>query len=394
MIYKKIAVVVVDSFGIGQDPKAETFGDSGADTMGHILEKKPNVKIPNLYSLGLGELHPSSNQPITKGYACILQEKSNAKDTMAGHWEMMGVITREPFKTFTETGFPKELVSLLEAKTGHTYIGNKSASGTEILAELAAEEKKSNGQKLILYTSADSVLQICGNENIIGLEELYHCCEVAREITMKEEWKVGRVIARPYIEDADGHYVRTSNRHDYALSPPSTTVLDECSQAGLATIGIGKISDIFNGHGIQTSLHSTSSVHGMHQTIEEIQKDFTGVLFTNLVDFDAKWGHRRNVEGYAKELEDFDVLLSELLKCMDDDTLLIITADHGNDPTFKGTDHTRECVPCMMYSKKMKQTGVLPLKHSFDFIGSLICDNFDIQSTISFQEKSMLSKLK
>ena len=294
-----------------------------------------------------------------------MHEASCSKDTMTGHWEMMGIHTTKPFKTFTENGFPDELVQELERLTGHVFIGNKSASGTEILDELAMEEIQSGGKKLILYTSADSVLQICGHEEVTGLDELYRVCQIAREITLKPEYKVGRVIARPYVGDSVGHFTRTSNRHDYALSPSSKTVLDVLKSHSLDVISIGKISDIFNGQGITKSIHSTSSHEGMLQTIEEMKKDFTGLLFTNLVDFDAKWGHRRNVSGYADELEDFDLLLGQLLGVIDSDTLLIITADHGNDPTYKGTDHTRECVPCLMYSPSMKEHGILDDSSSF-----------------------------
>ena len=328
MKYKKIVCVVIDSFGIGQATDAKEFDDVGADTFGHILEYRPNLKIENLYQLGLGNLHPSGKALQSKGYAFKMYEASCSKDTMTGHWEMMGIHTTKPFKTFTENGFPDELVQELERLTGHVFIGNKSASGTEILDELAMEEIQSNGKKLILYTSADSVLQICGHEEVTGLDELYRVCQIAREITLKPEYKVGRVIARPYVGDSVGHFTRTSNRHDYALSPSSETVLDVLKSHSLDVIGIGKIRDIFNGQGITKSIHSTSSHEGMLQTIEEMKKDFTGLLFTNLVDFDAKWGHRRNVSGYADELEDFDLLLGQLLGVIDSDTLLIITADH------------------------------------------------------------------
>ena len=306
MKYKKIVCVVIDSFGIGQATDAKEFDDVGADTFGHILEYRPDLKIDNLYQLGLGNLHPCGKALQSKGYACKMHEASCSKDTMTGHWEMMGIHTTKPFKTFTENGFPDELVQELERLTGHVFIGNKSASGTEILDELAMEEIQSNGKKLILYTSADSVLQICGHEEVTGLDELYRVCQIAREITLKPEYKVGRVIARPYVGDSIGHFTRTSNRHDYALSPSSKTVLDVLKSNAFDVIGIGKISDIFNGQGITKSIHSTSSHEGMLQTIEEMKKDFTGLLFTNLVDFDAKWGHRRNVSGYADELEDFD----------------------------------------------------------------------------------------
>ena len=394
MKYKKIVTIVVDSFGIGQATDAKEFNDFGADTFGHILEYRPDLKISNLYKLGLGNLHPSAVSTQSLGYAFKMHEASCSKDTMTGHWEMMGIHTTKPFKTFTEHGFPKELVSELESLTGHTFIGNKSASGTEILDELAMEEIKSDGKKLILYTSADSVLQICGHEEVTGLDELYRVCQIAREITLKPEYKVGRVIARPYIGDSVGHFTRTSNRHDYALSPSSETVLDVLKSNALNVIGIGKISDIFNGQGITKSIHSTSSHEGMLQTMEEMKKDFTGLLFTNLVDFDAKWGHRRNVSGYGDELEDFDLLLGQLLSEIDSDTLLIITADHGNDPTYKGTDHTRECVPCLMYSLSMKEHGILNDTSSFGTIGASILDNFDLSKPSNLIGESVLDLTK
>ena len=376
--FKKIVTIVIDSFGIGQATDAKDFDDAGADTFGHILEYRPDLKIDNLYKLGLGELHPNAKNQQEIGYAFKMHEASCSKDTMTGHWEMMGIHTTKPFKTFTENGFPDGLVQELERLTGHVFIGNKSASGTEILDELAMEEIQSDGKKLILYTSADSVLQICGHEEVTGLDELYRVCQIAREITLKPEYKVGRVIARPYVGDSVGHFTRTSNRHDYALSPSNLTALDVLKSHSLDVIGIGKISDIFNGQGITKSIHSTSSHEGMIQTIEEMKKDFTGLLFTNLVDFDAKWGHRRNVSGYGDELEDFDRLLGQLLGVIDSDTLLIITADHGNDPTYKGTDHTRECVPCLLYSPSMKEHGVLDDSISFGTIGAVILNNFDV----------------
>ena len=394
MKYKKIVTIVIDSFGIGQAKDAKEFDDAGADTFGHILEYRPNLKIDNLYKLGLGNLHPNSKSLQRFGYALKMHEASCSKDTMTGHWEMMGIHTTKPFKTFTENGFPKELVSELERLTGHVFIGNKSASGTEILNELAMEEIQSGGKKLILYTSADSVLQICGHEEVTGLDELYRVCQIARELTLKPEYKVGRVIARPYVGNSVGHFTRTSNRHDYALSPSSETVLDVLKSNALDVIGIGKIRDIFNGQGITKSIHSTSSHEGMLQTIEEMKKDFTGLLFTNLVDFDAKWGHRRNVSGYADELEDFDVLLGQLLSVLDPDTLLIITADHGNDPTYKGTDHTRECVPCLMYSPSMKEHGILDDSSSFGVLGASVLDNFDLSKPSDLIGESILDLTK
>lgn len=393
MKYKKIVTVVVDSFGIGQAKDAKDFNDEGADTFGHILAYRPNLKIDHLYQLGLGNLNPAAENKQSLGLAFKMNEASCSKDTMTGHWEMMGIKTTKPFKTFTEHGFPEALIKELEEKTGHEFIGNKSASGTEILKEMAMEEIESKGHKLILYTSADSVLQICGHEEVTGLDELYRCCKIAREITMKPEYKVGRVIARPYVGTSPENFTRTSNRHDYALSPSSATVLDCLKDNGYSVYGIGKICDIFNGQGICRSTHSTSSVEGMQQTIEQMQEDFTGLLFTNLVDFDAKWGHRRNVEGYANELESFDVLLGQCMEQMDEDTLLIVTADHGNDPTYSGTDHTRECVPCLMYAKNLKTCKQINDANSFGTIGATILENFGLEKPADLIGQSVLKEL-
>ena len=293
---------------------------------------------------------------------------------MTGHWEMMGLEIKTPFQTFTDTGFPKELIEALEKETGHRVIGNKAASGTEILDELAEEEIKTGA--MIVYTSSDSVLQICGNEDTFGLDELYRCCKIARELTMKPEWKVGRVIARPYVGKKKGEFKRTANRHDYALKPYGKTAMDALKEAGFDVISIGKIRDIFDGEGITQAIRSKSSVQGMEQTIECLDQDFTGLCFTNLVDFDALWGHRRNPQGYAEELEKFDVLLGQFLEKMNEDDLVIVTADHGNDPTFKGTDHTKERVPFLAYSPSMKTSGRIDDQNCFAVIGATIADNF------------------
>ena len=295
---------------------------------------------------------------------------------MTGHWEMMGLEIKTPFQTFTDTGFPKELIEALEKETGHRVIGNKAASGTEILDELAEEEIKTGA--MIVYTSSDSVLQICGNEETFGLDELYRCCKIARELTMKPEWKVGRVIARPYVGKKKGEFKRTANRHDYALKPYGKTAMDALKEAGFDDISIGKIRDIFDGEGITQAIRSKSSVQGMEQTIECLDQDFTGLCFTNLVDFDALWGHRRNPQGYAEELEKFDVLLGQFLEKMKEDDLVIVTADHGNDPTFKGTDHTKERVPFLAYSPSMKTSGRIDDQNCFAVIGATIADNFGV----------------
>ncbi len=379
--YKRVFVIVIDSFGIGAMPDSEKFGDVGVDTYGHIAESVDHFVIPNLQKLGLSNLHPVKGvDPVTEpiGYRAKLRETSNGKDTMTGHWEMMGINTQKPFITFTETGFPKELIDELSKRCdGREIIGNKSASGTEILDELA--EQEINEGKLIVYTSADSVLQICGNEETMGLENLYRYCEAARELTLRDEWRVGRVIARPYVGKKKGEFVRTSNRHDYALKPTGRTALNALKDASYDVISVGKINDIFVGEGITESYRSKSSVHGMEQTIGIAQKDFTGLCFVNLVDFDALWGHRRNPQGYRDELERFDVKLGELLPFLKEDDLLVITADHGNDPTYTGTDHTREKVPFLAYSPSMKQSKELPEQETFGVIGATIADNFDVE---------------
>ena len=380
MKYKRIFTIVIDSFGVGAMYNAKEYGDEGTNTFAHIDENMDPFIIPNLMKLGLGQIQKPDHAIINEnpiGYYGKMNELSVGKDTMTGHWEMMGLHITEPFITFTENGFPEELIHELEKQTGHIVIGNKAASGTEILNELAAQEIQSNAKKMIVYTSADSVLQICGNEEIMGLDELYRCCQIARDITMKPEWKVGRVIARPYIE-RDGQYIRTSHRHDYALSPFNKTVLDLLKENQKDVIAIGKIEDIFNGNGITQSYHSNSSIHGMEQTLEVMKKDFTGLCFVNLVDFDAKWGHRRNPVGYGKELEAFDCKLELVLNELKEDDLLIICADHGNDPTHTGSDHTKEMVPLMMYSPSMKESSPLEIQDSFGTIGMTILENFEI----------------
>ena len=392
--YKRIFTIVIDSLGAGAMPDAAEYGDAGTDTLGHISESVDSLVIPNLQKLGMANLHPLKQvEAVAKPLAHYgkLREASTGKDTMTGHWEMMGLHITKPFKTFTDTGFPPELIAELEKRTGHKVIGNKAASGTAILDELAEEEIATG--HMIVYTSADSVLQICGNEETFGLEELYRCCEIAREINMKDEWKVGRIIARPYVGKKKGEFKRTSNRHDYALKPYGRTALNALKDKGYDVISVGKIADIFDGEGITEANKSKSSVHGMEQTIEIAQKDFTGLCFVNLVDFDALWGHRRNPEGYAQELEKFDVKLGELLPLLREDDLLIITADHGNDPTHTGTDHTREKVPFIAYSPSMKENGQLPESDTFAIIGATIADNFGVdmpEGTIGY---SVLDKL-
>lgn len=394
MRFNRVFVIVLDSLGIGPMADSARFDDTGADTLGHISETVEHLDIPNLQRLGLANLKALKQvKPAEhpEGYFMAMNEASNGKDTMTGHWEMMGIRTDKPFITFTEHGFPKELIDELEKRCGRKIIGNKAASGTEILEELGEQEV--NEGKLIVYTSADSVLQICGNEETMGLETLYHYCEIARELTMRDEWRVGRVIARPYVGKKRGEFKRTSNRHDYALKPTGPTALNALKDAGYDVISVGKINDIFVGEGITESNHSDSSVHGMQQTIDIAKRDFKGLCFTNLVDFDALWGHRRNPEGYGQEIEKFDKNLGVLMDEMTSDDLLIITADHGNDPTYTGTDHTREYVPFISWSPKMEQGGQLEEEDTFAIIGATIADNFQVKMPEGTIGHSILDKL-
>ena len=392
--YKRVFLIVIDSLGIGAMPDADRYGDQGSDTLGHIDGAVESLRLPNLERLGLGNLHPlrhvqAVKHPLAR-YASLM-EASAGKDTMTGHWEMMGLRTTTPFQTFTENGFPAELLKELSKRTGHRIIGNKSASGTEILDELAEQEIATGD--MIVYTSADSVLQICGNEETFGLAELYRCCEIARELTLRDEWKVGRVIARPYIGRKKGEFVRTANRHDYALKPGGPTALNALKDRGLNVISVGKIFDIFDGEGLTESNKSKSSVHGMEQTIEIAGRDFNGLCFVNLVDFDALWGHRRNPAGYAAELERFDGKLGELMEKIGDDDLLMITADHGNDPTYSGTDHTREMVPFLAYSPSMDGGGALARQESFAVNGATVAENFGVEMPEGTIGASVLGEL-
>lgn len=393
--YKRVFLIVIDSLGVGPMPDSEEFGDAGVNTLGHISESVEEFCIPNLQRLGLANICPLTQIPPAEqplAYYTKLRERSRGKDTMTGHWEMMGIEVTTPFQTFTDTGFPPELIAELERRTGRKIIGNKSASGTEILDELA-EEEIAEGH-MIVYTSADSVLQICGNEETFGLEELYHCCEIARELTMRDEWKVGRVIARPYVGKKKGEFKRTSNRHDYALKPFGRTVLNALKDQGRDVISVGKIQDIFVGEGITKAYKSKSSVHGMEQTLEIAETSFNGMCFVNLVDFDALWGHRRDPLGYAREIEKFDEKLGLLLEKLEQDDLLILTADHGNDPTYTGTDHTREKVPFLAYSKSMSGSGELAEQDTFAVIGATVAENFDVQMPQGTIGSSLLEQLK
>lgn len=388
--FKRIFVIVMDSVGIGEAPDAASFGDCGADTLGHIAERMNGLHMPNLAKLGLGNLRElkgieKTEQPLA--YYTKMQEASTGKDTMTGHWEIMGLHISTPFQVFPN-GFPEELIKALEEKTGRAIIANKPASGTAILDELGEEHMQTGA--LIVYTSADSVLQIAAHEEIVPLDELYRICEIAREMTLADEYKVGRVIARPFV-GKPGQFTRTSNRHDYALKPFERTVMDELKEAGYDVLAIGKISDIFDGEGVTQSLRTVSNMDGMDRLLETIAQDFTGISFLNLVDFDALFGHRRDPLGYGQALEDFDVRMSGVLEQVTEQDLVIITADHGNDPIHAGTDHTREYVPLLLYSKRFSEGHELPIRETFADIGATIADNFKIH--MPAYGKSMLAEL-
>ena len=379
--YKRIFLIVMDSLGVGAMKDAHKYGDVGANTFVHVSEANNGLNIPTLNSLGLYDIHSgikgTSKVSHPNSYVTRFNELSNGKDTMTGHWEMMGVLTLKPFKTFTDTGFPQSLIDELEEKTGKKYIGNYSASGTKIIEDLGPRILKTG--EIIIYTSADSVLQLCASEETLPLQELYHLCEVAREICMKEEYKVGRVIARPFIGNSKETFKRTSNRHDYALSPSSYTYMETLKDNNYDVICVGKIADIFNNVGVTETYKTKSNQNGMEVTIDLLKKDFTGLCFVNLVEFDSEYGHRRNPVGYAKCIEEFDVSLAKFISNMNDDDLLILTADHGNDPTFPGSDHTREQIPVIIYSKSITDGREIPEHDSFSDLGRTIIENFSLK---------------
>lgn len=376
MPFKRVTVIVLDSVGIGELPDAAAFGDAGAHTLGHIVERVPGIQLPHLRRWGLGHIARLGGWEQASGPAgaCYgkMAEVSAGKDTMTGHWELMGLRIQVPFRTFTD-GFPPELIRVFEERTGRKVIGNKAASGTEILDELGPEQMATGAW--IVYTSADSVFQIAAHEEIIPLEELYEACRIARELTLDDPYAVGRVIARPYVGQP-GAFTRTSGRHDYALKPPAPTVLNALQDQGLDTIAIGKINDIFDGEGIGASTPTKSNADGIAKTLEALERPFHGLLFVNLVDFDSLYGHRRDPAGYARALEEFDRAVSELERLTGPDDLLVVTADHGNDPTHAGTDHTREYVPLLLYSPAFKRTGRLETRSTYADLGATIADNF------------------
>lgn len=375
--FNRVHLIVLDSVGIGEAPDAKQFNDEGADTLGHIAEKMNGLKMPNLEKFGLSNIKKikgieTVETPIA--YFTKMQEASNGKDTMTGHWEIMGLITTEPFKVFPD-GFPNSLLKEIEQFSGRSIIGNIPASGTEIIEQLGEEHLESGA--LIVYTSADSVLQIAAHEKEVPIDELYRICEKARELTLAEEYKVGRIIARPFIGEP-GNFKRTSNRHDYALKPSSRTVMNELQDAGLEVIAIGKINDIYDGEGVTKAIRTVSNMDGVDKLLEVMNSNFTGLSFVNLVDFDALYGHRRDPIGYGEALQEFDARVPEIMQSLRDDDLLIITADHGNDPTHHGTDHTREFVPLLIYSKKFDNGNELPLRQTFADVGATIAHNFNV----------------
>ncbi|WP_240377646.1 phosphopentomutase [Bacillus piscicola] len=375
--FKRIFVIVMDSVGIGEAPDAALYGDAGADTLGHIAERMNGLNLPHLEQLGIGnskELQGVSQVSEPSAFYGKMQEISHSKDTMTGHWELMGLYVNEPFRTFPD-GFPTDLIAKLERETGRKIIGNKVASGTEIIAELGEEHMETGA--IIVYTSADSVLQVAAHEEVVPLDELYNICERARMLTYDAPYKIGRVIARPFI-GTPGAFTRTSNRHDYALKPFEPTVMNKLKESGFDSLAIGKISDIYDGEGVTESIRTTSNMDGMQKIINTAERDFTGISFVNLVDFDALFGHRRDVAGYASALEEFDTALPELLNKLRTDDLLLITADHGNDPTHHGTDHTREFVPLLAYSPGHTPGENLGLRHTFADVGATIADNFHV----------------
>ncbi len=376
--FDRIHLIVLDSVGIGEAPDAADFDDIGSDTLGHIARECGGLNMPNMAALGLSNIReiegvPASDQP--RAYYTKMQEASNGKDTMTGHWEIMGLYIDTPFRVFPD-GFPDELIQRIEEKTGRKVIGNKPASGTEIIEELGEEHVKTGA--LIIYTSADSVLQIAAHEDIVPLKELYEICEFCREITLEDPYMLGRIIARPFIGEV-GSFKRTANRHDYALKPFGRTTMNEMKDAGLDVIALGKISDIYDGEGITKAVRTVSNMDGMDKMVQTLGESFKGLSFLNLVDFDAVYGHRRDPKGYGQALEDYDQRLPEVFEKMTEKDLLIITADHGNDPTYKGTDHTREYVPLLVYSPRFAEGKELPLRKTFADIGATVADNFGVK---------------
>ena len=383
MSYKRVFVIVMDSVGTGAAHDAAKFADVGSDTLGHVGEYyKGALKLPNLSKLGISNLRDTPIEGVPVADPAIgdygkMEEISAGKDSMDGHWEMMGLPVMKPLSTFPN-GFPQEIVDKLEKFSGRKVIVNKPYSGTEVIHDYG--ERQMETGELILYTSGDSVMQIAAHEDVIPVEELYKICEYARTLVNGPEYTVGRIIARPYVGPDKDHFTRTANRHDFSLKPIGETDMDRLRAAGYDVIGVGKINDIFSGEGIDKGYHNESNMDGMDQVDEVMKQDFTGFCFTNLVDFDAMYGHRRNPKGFGQALMDFDKRLGKVLDEMKPDDLLMVTADHGNDPGFKGTDHTRENVPLLVYSPSMnKSNQSLGLRKTFSDLGATILENFNVE---------------
>lgn len=385
MRYKRIFGIVLDSVGTGEASDAAAFHDVGADTLGHVgTAYKGKLQLPTLQKLGLSNLRSQPILGVSKvqhplGYYGQMQEISAGKDSMDGHWEMMGLPVKEPLSYFPK-GFPEALLTKIAQFAKRPIIGNRPASGTQIIAELGVEQKKTGA--LIVYTSGDSVLQIAANEAVISVAELYRICTYTRSLLNGPEYVVGRVIARPYVGDDPDHYIRTANRRDFALTPSGPTALTQLQQAGYQTIGIGKIKDIFSGIGLDQTYHNESNADGMDHLQKVVAQDFTGFCFTNLVDFDAMYGHRRNPMGFGQALMDFDQRLEQILPMFREDDLLLITADHGNDPTYTGTDHTRERVPLLVYNSRFQGQSTLGVRQTFSDFGATILDNFEVATNL------------
>ena len=389
--FKRIHLVVLDSVGIGESPDAKLFGDEGADTLGHIAREKNGLQMPNMAKLGLSNIREIEGVPVAEqplGMYGKMQEASVGKDTMTGHWEIMGLNIDKPFKVYPN-GFPAELIAELEERIGRKVICNKPASGTAVIEEYGQEHMETGA--IIVYTSADPVLQIAAHEGIIPIEEQYEICEIARELTLAPEYLVGRIIARPFIGEP-GNFTRTTNRHDYALKPFAPTVMNALKDEHYDVVAIGKISDIFNEEGITDSVRTISNMDGVDKLLDVMKTDFHGLSFTNLVDFDALFGHRRDPIGYGNALEEFDARLTEVMESLREDDLLILTADHGNDPVHAGTDHTREYVPLLVYSPSFEAGGAMPQNETFADIGATIAENFNVK--MPEYGKSFLSLLK
>ncbi|EIK0273945.1 phosphopentomutase [Staphylococcus pseudintermedius] len=388
--FQRVHLIVMDSVGIGEGPDAKDFNDEGSHTLKHTLEGF-DQKLPNLEKLGLGNIAPlpvidAVDHPLA--YYTKLSEASVGKDTMTGHWEIMGLNIMQPFKVYPE-GFSEELVQEIEQLSGRKVVANRPASGTQIIDEWGEHQMKTGD--LIVYTSADPVLQIAAHEDVIPLEELYDICEKVRELTKDPKYLIGRIIARPYVGEP-GNFTRTSNRHDYALKPFGKTVMNTLKENDYDVIAIGKINDIYDGEGVTEAVRTKSNMDGMDQLMNIVNKDFKGLSFLNLVDFDALYGHRRDKPGYAQAIKEFDNRLPELMDALHEDDLLIITADHGNDPTAPGTDHTREYIPVIMYSPKFKGGQALEGDTTFSSIGATIADNFGV--TLPEFGRSYLNELK